>query len=717
MFKNKKLLKYAGLITGTLFFMVIVYYGEKTSEWFRATLLEPPQPFNGTTYPVQKVPDWNKFLVTGSAMPTYQKIPENQLIDLPPYTLSDLRYPDSKLLWKDPESDRIRNSKITYAVVYMAAYNNNHEEYSGSHLAVDLKLPEGTPIYAIANGRVIKSTVQESGFGHHIVVRHPDTPDPDYPGQTAVLYSVYAHMSDVNVVEGQNVKKGDMIGRSGKTGTATTPHLHFQIDRDSAPWHPYWPFTWNEAQKAGLSFFDAVSAGLGKDNAERNTIDPFPYLDKYLKSVYSGIASTEEVPSETTVAPQGVTPEPAAPESSPIASPSSVVEAANPLDLSVFKITGEHFALLGSSINLYIEDEKDQVSQWKSDDTVDVQVEGDARVSNRHLKSSDFVNRVAQFTVRSETLGRSLITIGKSAYEVNFIEQANPVAGFKIEQDGHFVKGVPKELVIKAIDANGKPTPVYNFTGIIQLTAKQGSARFKPEALEFKDFKEGAASVFMTALTDETIVVRAQNGALIGESNPLFSENGNLFVDISATNPYFKSIKFLKENGIVGGYADGSFRPNQTVNRAEALKMLMLAFNIEAQKGASLNFKDTNNNDWYASFLATALQKNIVGGYADGTFRPSQIVTRAEYLKILFKTNNMDSAPPEVKPYEDVPTDSWFASYAFLANKKNVMPLTEGEDHNPRLEPAKGMTRAEVAETIYRMKMIELNNWVTYSGD
>ena len=55
------------------------------------------------------------------------------------------------------------------------------------------------------------------------------------------------------------------------TGDATTPHLHFQIDKDDAPYHPYWPYTFEDCVKAGVDFFAAVDIGLGKDNAIKYT--------------------------------------------------------------------------------------------------------------------------------------------------------------------------------------------------------------------------------------------------------------------------------------------------------------------------------------------------------------------------------------------------------------------------------------------------------------
>ena len=123
----------------------------------------------------------------------------------------------------------------------------------------------------------------------------------------------------------------------------------------------------------------------------------------------------------------------------------------------------------------------------------------------------------------------------------------------------------------------------------------------------------------------------------------------------------------------------------------------------------NINFKDTDLNAWYGSTLKTAVAKGIVAGYPDGTFKPAQTVNRAEYLKILFNTNEIKPSKEIAKPYGDVNITDWFAGYAFLANKMNVI------EAGSNLYPGNGMTRADVAETIYRMKVIQDNNLVTYS--
>ncbi len=161
----------------------------------------------------------------------------------------------------------------------MGSYSLNYKEYDGSHLGVDIRAVIGTPVLSIANGVVIKTIEADPTGNKYIVVRHDNVPLND---SVTTLYSSYLHLSEISVKEGTKIRKGDMIGRVGVTGITTAPHLHFQIDRDTAPFHPYWPYTMQDARNAGLTFLGAVTAGLGKDNAARHTIHPLAYVQAHM---------------------------------------------------------------------------------------------------------------------------------------------------------------------------------------------------------------------------------------------------------------------------------------------------------------------------------------------------------------------------------------------------------------------------------------------------
>jgi murein DD-endopeptidase MepM/ murein hydrolase activator NlpD len=86
------------------------------------------------------------------------------------------------------------------------------------HHGQDFSTPYGTDVYATGSGKVIEAG-RNSGFGNCIVIDH------GYGYR-----STYGHLSNIRVTVGLNVKRGDLIGLSGSTGTSTGPHLHYQID-------------------------------------------------------------------------------------------------------------------------------------------------------------------------------------------------------------------------------------------------------------------------------------------------------------------------------------------------------------------------------------------------------------------------------------------------------------------------------------------------------
>ncbi len=85
------------------------------------------------------------------------------------------------------------------------------------HLGIDYAAPTGTPVVAVASGRVVSAGV-DGGYGRSVRVRHNDG-----------LESVYSHLSSIAVRAGTQVKQGELIGRVGSTGLATGPHLDFRL--------------------------------------------------------------------------------------------------------------------------------------------------------------------------------------------------------------------------------------------------------------------------------------------------------------------------------------------------------------------------------------------------------------------------------------------------------------------------------------------------------
>lgn len=94
------------------------------------------------------------------------------------------------------------------------------------HWGMDFSAPVGTEIYATGNG-VIKIAKYQKGYGKHIVIDH------GYGYET-----FYAHMSQFKARVGQKIKRGEIIGYVGNTGTSTAPHLHYEVHKNSRKLNP-----------------------------------------------------------------------------------------------------------------------------------------------------------------------------------------------------------------------------------------------------------------------------------------------------------------------------------------------------------------------------------------------------------------------------------------------------------------------------------------------
>ena len=95
------------------------------------------------------------------------------------------------------------------------------------HFGMDFSAPIGTEIFATGDGEVVKVRRSYTGYGRHIVIRH------GFGYET-----LYAHMSKTLVKKGQKVKRGEVIGLVGNTGTSTTSHLHYEVSKDGRKVNP-----------------------------------------------------------------------------------------------------------------------------------------------------------------------------------------------------------------------------------------------------------------------------------------------------------------------------------------------------------------------------------------------------------------------------------------------------------------------------------------------
>jgi len=178
------------------------------------------------------------------------------------------------------------------------------------------------------------------------------------------------------------------------------------------------------------------------------------------------------------------------------------------------------------------------------------------------------------------------------------------------------------------------------------------------------------------------------------------------FSDIRSGSQLDDYIQYLSEKNIISGYPDGSFRPENNINRAEALKIILLSYNteeslkIENLKIENLPFPDLHISQWFTPYIYKAKKLGITSGYPDGFFRPNNTVNRAEFIKMAISTlpdfQNNIAASIELK-FKDIDPQQWYFPYLnfgtqklIIANQKNFSPTTP-------------MTRQDAVEIIYAL--------------
>jgi len=184
---------------------------------------------------------------------------------------------------------------------------------------------------------------------------------------------------------------------------------------------------------------------------------------------------------------------------------------------------------------------------------------------------------------------------------------------------------------------------------------------------------------------------------------PLQVEAG-FFSDVSSGNPHIKGIEYFYAKNISKGYEDGTFKPDQLVTRAEALKFIYKSKDTFAKiTGGQVDFADVEAGQWYVPYVAKAFKEGVVKGFGENRFGPNENVTRTQFLKMLFKVHGIDVdqyvSQAQSLEYEDIDKEAWYMPYLYFARGNSIV----GETSPNTIGPNDYITRAEVADITYRL--------------
>ena len=158
---------------------------------------------------------------------------------------------------------------------------------------------------------------------------------------------------------------------------------------------------------------------------------------------------------------------------------------------------------------------------------------------------------------------------------------------------------------------------------------------------------------------------------LIACSSPLSSVAASKqpFPDVPATKHFAKAVNELAERNIIGGYPDGTFKPGNNITRGQAAAIIAKMIKLDMNDVKNPGFKDVTTANGYYKAIAALAEAGIIGGYEDGRYGPNDPVKRGQFASILVKAFDL----PRYSPFE---IHNPFKDVSFLqSHDKNILIL------------------------------------------
>ncbi|RBP91542.1 transglycosylase-like protein with SLT domain [Cytobacillus firmus] len=151
--------------------------------------------------------------------------------------------------------------------------------------------------------------------------------------------------------------------------------------------------------------------------------------------------------------------------------------------------------------------------------------------------------------------------------------------------------------------------------------------------------------------------VKKQNSSTVYYISSAYLEK--FYTDVKQDGWYVDGIRYLSQLSISNGYPDGTFKPNSNVSRAEAVKMIGVALSLDGTLKKTI-FPDVKPEMYASGYIDATYKLDIVNGYPDGTFKPEKSITRGEMAFIMKKAFNYPDSYK--KAFSDVPSNKFYYS-------------------------------------------------------
>ena len=145
--------------------------------------------------------------------------------------------------------------------------------------------------------------------------------------------------------------------------------------------------------------------------------------------------------------------------------------------------------------------------------------------------------------------------------------------------------------------------------------------------------------------------------ALVTSGAPVVASNAEAsttFPDVKSTDYFYDAVNSLVERGVVKGFPDGTFKPNQSVTRGQAAVIIAGVLGLDTKNVKNPGFKDVTTANTYYGAVAALANAGIISGYPDGTYKPGEPVQRNHMASIIAKAFDLEPTSGAKNPFTDV---------------------------------------------------------------
>jgi beta propeller repeat protein len=205
-------------------------------------------------------------------------------------------------------------------------------------------------------------------------------------------------------------------------------------------------------------------------------------------------------------------------------------------------------------------------------------------------------------------------------------------------------------------------------------------------------------------VSHERLVWQAPANPAVRSAGSVLNVYGNVatptpisFSDVHPGDYFYVPVMYLASRGVISGYADGTFRPSNLTTRGQLAKIIVLGEGWAIDTSRGPHFSDVPPGAVFYDVIETAVNHGIISGYADGSFRPGNNVTRGQLCKIIVRAQNWAPDTTGGPHFSDVPPDAVFYDVIETAFHHGIISgYADGT-----FRPGNSATRGQIAKIVY----------------